>query len=324
MTLVPALADRGAARVTMLQRSPSYLVSLPALDRVALALRRRLPERAAYRLTRAKNIAMNVASYQLARRFPAAARRLLMAGVERHLPEGYDVGTHFTPRYDPWDERLCVVPDADLFRAVSAGRAEVVTDTVERFTPTGIALASGRELAADIIVTATGLAIEVAGGIDLSVDARPVRMSDEHVYKGAMLSDVPNLAWCIGYTNNSWTLRADLTATFVCRLLTMLDERGLTTATPRFDGVSETERPLLDLTSGYIRRAAAILPKQGERPPWRVRQNYLTDLLTMRAGRVDDGRLELGRAGRRGGGRTRGGGDAASPATSSAAAQGAG
>ncbi len=317
VSLVPALADRGA-RVTMLQRSPSYLVSLPGVDHVAQSLRRRLPERAAYRLTRAKHVATNVASYELIRRFPHAARRLLMAGVRRRLPEGFDVATHFGPSYDPWDERLCVVPDGDLFRAVSSGRAEVATDTVDRFTAEGITLTSGRTLDADIVVTATGLALEVAGGIDLSVDGRPVRMSEEHVYKGLMLSDVPNLAWCVGYTNNSWTLRADLAAIYVCRLLAHLDHRGLTTATPRFDAVGVSERPLLDLTSGYVRRAEAILPKQGERAPWRMRQNYLRDLVTMRAGRIDDGRLELGRAGRRGR-RTPGDGvDAPAGATTSA------
>jgi cation diffusion facilitator CzcD-associated flavoprotein CzcO len=299
VTLVPALVEEGAAQVTMLQRSPSYLVSLPGDDPVARVAARLLPERTAYRVTRAKNIAANVASFQLARRFPGAARRLLVRGVARQLPEGYDVGTHFSPRYDPWDERLCVVPDADLFRAVSSGSAEVVTDTVDRFTDTGVRLTSGRELAADVIVTATGLALQVAGGIDVTVDGRPVRMSEGYAYKGLMFSDVPNLAWCVGYTNNSWTLRADLAATYVCRLLAVLDERGLTTATPRFDGVPGATRPLLDLTSGYIRRSAAMLPRQGERRPWRLRQNYLVDLVDMRLRRVDDGRLELTRAGRR-------------------------
>jgi len=295
VTLVPALVAQGAGHVTMLQRSPSYLIALPGRDPVARAARRWLPEGAAYRVARAKNVAANVGSYQLARRFPRAARRLLIGGVARRLPQGYDVARHFTPRYEPWDERLCVVPDADLFDVVSSGAAEVVTDTVDTFTSDGIRLRSGRELPADIVVTATGLALQVAGGVGLTVDGRPVTMSEEYVYKGLMLSDVPNLAWCVGYTNNSWTLRADLTATYVCRLLAHLDDRGLTTATPRFTGTS-TGTPLLDLTSGYIRRAASILPKQGDARPWRLRQNYLVDLVDLRTGRVDDGRLELSRA----------------------------
>ncbi len=296
VTLVPALVERGAAHVTMLQRSPTYMVSLPERDPVAAAAQRVLPARAAHRVIRAKNIAFNVGSYQLARRFPAAMRRLLTLGVARQLPEGYDVDVHFNPRYNPWDERLCVVPDGDLFTSLASGAAEVVTDTIDRFTPAGVLLASGRELPADVVVTATGLRLQVAGGIDLGVDGVPVVVSEAHVYKGLMLSDVPNLAWCVGYTNNSWTLRADLTATYVCRLLAHLETHGLTTATPRFDGGSAGERPLLDLSAGYIQRAAADLPKQGDAAPWRVRQNYLLDLLTMRTGRVDDGMLELTRA----------------------------
>jgi cation diffusion facilitator CzcD-associated flavoprotein CzcO len=296
VTLVPALADQGATHVTMLQRSPTFMVSLPGRDRIAATIGRHLPAGAAYRVIRAKNLALNVATYQLARRFPEASRRLLTWGVARSLPAGYDVGTHFTPRYDPWDERLCVVPDGDLFATVAAGRAEIVTDTLDRFTATGVRLTSGRELPADVVVTATGLSLQVVGGIDLTVDGSPVTVNEEYVYKGLMLSGVPNLAWCVGYTNNSWTLRADLTATYVCRLLAFLDERGLTTATPRFDGVRGGTRPLLDLTAGYVQRATAILPKQGERPPWRLRQNYVADLLQMRTGRVDDGCLELTRA----------------------------
>ncbi len=296
VTLVPALAARGASLVTMLQRSPTFMVSLPGRDPIAATVRRHLPAGAAYRVIRAKNLAVNVATFQLARRFPDASRRLLTRGVAHALPAGYDVRTHFTPRYDPWDERLCVVPDGDLFASVAAGRAEIVTDTVDRFTATGVRLTSGRELPADIVVTATGLSLQVVGGIDLLVDGSPVTVNEEYVYKGLMLSGVPNLAWCVGYTNNTWTLRADLSATYVCRLLAFLDERGLTTATPRYDGVRGGTRPLLDLTAGYVRRATAILPKQGERPPWRLRQNYFADLLQMRTGRVDDGCLELTRS----------------------------
>ncbi len=299
VTLVPALARRGAAHVTMLQRSPTYLVSLPSRDPLAATAARLLPSRTAYRVIRAKNVVMNVATYQLARHLPGLSRRLLALGVARSLPPGYDVATHFTPRYDPWDERLCVVPDGDLFATVAAGRAEIVTDTVDRFTAAGVRLATGRELAADVVVTATGLAVQVVGGIDITVDGRPVQLDEQYVYKGVMVSNVPNLAWCVGYTNNSWTLRADLSATYVCRLLAFLDKRGLTTATPRYDGVAHATRPLLDLTAGYVQRAAAVLPRQGERGPWRLRQNYLVDLVRMRTEPVDDGCLELSRAPRR-------------------------
>lgn len=299
VTLVPALVDEGAAHVTMLQRSPTWMVSLPGSDRAARAAFGLLPARIAHRLVRAKNIGFNVGSYQLARRFPRAAAAVLTSGVRRALPEGYAVQPHFAPRYAPWDQRLCVVPDSDFFDAISSGRADILTDTIEVVEADGIRTTGGQHLAADVLVTATGLRMTAAGNIPLDVDGTPVRINEGHVYKGLMLSGVPNLAWCVGYINNSWTLRADLSAKWTCRLLTHLREHGLATVTPRYDpGVDDTtqDRPIIDMSSGYIQRAAASLPKQGNRAPWVLRQNYLRDLAQMSGRRFDDGHLEFGRS----------------------------
>ena len=295
VTLVPSLVEAGAAHVTMLQRTPSYLAVRAARDRAARALRR-LPEPTRARVLRAKSILASTATYRLCRSLPGVARAALTSTVRRCLPEGYPVEEHFTPPYDPWDQRVCVVPDGDLFAAVSAGDVEVVTDHVERLTCDGVLLRSGRELPADVLVTATGLTLRVAGSIELSVDGAPVRIPEGYVYKGLMLSDVPNLAWCVGYTNASWTLRADLSARYVCRLLTHLRERGFDIATPRHTDDAAGSRPLLDLSSGYVQRAAAQLPRSGARAPWLVRQSYLVDARAMLRGPVEDGRLELSRA----------------------------
>ncbi len=275
VTLVPALADRGA-HVTMLQRSPTWVLSLPRRDRLRELAYAALPQRAAGALVRWKNVLANLGLYQLTRVSPRLARRLLLAGAAKGLGDAALVRDHFTPRYDPWDQRLCVVPDGDLFEAVRRGRAEVVTDTIERFTPRGIRLASGRELAADVVVKATGLRLKVAGGIALTVDGKPVSVADRIVYRGMMLGGVPNLALSIGYVNASWTLRADLAAQYVCRLLNHLAEHGLRVAVP-VPPAAAGERPLLPLTSGYVQRAAADLPHQGDRAPWVMRQNYLLD-----------------------------------------------
>ncbi len=284
VTLVPALVGRGA-HVTMLQRSPSWVMSLPRRDRVRELAYAALPQRAAAGLVRSKNVLLNLGLYQLTRRSPRLARRLLLAGATKALGDAALVRPHFTPTYDPWDQRLCVVPDGDLFDVVRRGRAEVVTDTIERFTPGGLRLTSGRELAADVIVTATGLRLRVAGGIELSVDGEPLALGDSVVYRGTMLSGVPNLALSVGYVSASWTLRSDLAAQYVCRLLAHMDERGWRVAVP-VPPTRGVRRPLLPLTSGYIQRAAGEVPQQGEAAPWVMRQNYLLDRRDMLHGDV--------------------------------------
>lgn len=296
VTLVPAIAER-AAHVTMLQRSPTYVVSRPARDGFAQALHGRLPARVAHALTRTKNVTEGMLLYALARRRPAQVARRIVGMAAQALPPGYDVATHFTPRYAPWDQRVCLVPDGDLFRAISAGRASVVTDTIDRFTPQGLALASGRRLDADLVVLATGLELDVLGGIALEVDGVAVDPSQAMAYKGMMLSDVPNLALAFGYTNASWTLKADLTAGWVCRLLRRMARRGARIAVARREPGVDAQ-PFLSFTSGYVQRAVDRLPRQGSRAPWRVHQNYLRDLLAVRLARIEDGVLRLGPAGR--------------------------
>ncbi|KAA0266902.1 MAG: NAD(P)/FAD-dependent oxidoreductase [Acidobacteria bacterium] len=288
VTLIPALSER-AAKVTMLQRSPTYLIALPGEDRIAVALRRRLPARLAYALTRAKNIALQMLSYRFSRRFPKLTRRLLRRGVSDNLPPGYDVDTHFNPSYDPWDQRLCLDPDGDLFRAISSGRAEVVTDRIESFTEAGIRLESGAELEADIVVTATGLQLLFLGGIELEVDGRPIDPAAAVTYKAMMLCGVPNLSFSVGYTNASWTLKCDLVARYVCRLLNHMDAGGYAYCTPRPPGPGVELSPVIDLDAGYVRRAVDRLPRQGARAPWRLRQNYPYDVAMLRWGSIDDG-----------------------------------
>jgi monooxygenase len=293
VTLIPAMA-RTAEHVTMLQRSPSYILSLPEHDAVADALRRWLPARTAHRLARWKNILIALGIYQLSRRAPNYTRRMLRAGAARSLPEGYDVDKHFNPRYQPWDQRLCMVPNSDLFHAVRDGRASVVTDQIEMFTERGVRLQSGQELEADIIVTATGLQMLALGSVRLCVDGAPVEPGAVFVYKGTMLSNVPNFAFCIGYTNAAWTLRADLASTFVCRLLKHMDRHGYRTCTAVCDPASLEAKPLLNLNSGYVMRAAKNLPKQASEKPWLVRQNYILDMLTMKLGSLHDSFLKFG------------------------------
>ncbi|GGO97900.1 cation diffusion facilitator CzcD-associated flavoprotein CzcO [Stakelama pacifica] len=286
VTLVPAMAER-AAHVTMVQRSPTYIVSRPGRDAVAERLRSWLPEGAAYAITRWKNVLLQLFFFTLFRKRPQAAKRRLIAMVKDQLGRGRDVETHFTPRYDPWDQRLCLVPDGDLFAAMREGRASVVTGGIERFTPGGIRVKSGEEVPADIIVTATGLRMKLMGGITLRIDGEPVDPSRSYSYKGLMLSDIPNLAVTFGYTNASWTLKADLTAAYVCRLLNAMRRRGLRQCTPRLAQTME-ELPFLDFNSGYVLRAKDQLPRRGTRGPWRVNQNYLKDIIAMRFGSVDD------------------------------------
>ena len=290
-TLVPALAERGA-QVTMLQRSPSYVLSIPRTDPTAAALSRWLPRAIADPITRTKNIATIIALYQISQRFPRFVRGLLRKGAVAALPEGYDVDTHFNPRYDPWDQRMCMVPDGDLFRAVRHGQAEIVTDTVETVTEDGIRLGSGRELEADVIVTATGLTLQMFGGAALEVDGAPVHLPDTMAYRGMMLTGVPNLVYMIGYTNASWTLKADLVAEYVVRLLRHMRDRGLGAVAPERDAGVE-EAPFLDFGAGYVQRSLDELPKQGTRAPWRLAMNYAIDAVTLRTSRVDDPALRF-------------------------------
>jgi len=269
VTLIPALAER-AAHVTMLQRSPTYVVSRPTEDPLANWLRRRLSERLAHGLVRWKNVLIDMFFYQLMRRRPKMMKRVLVRQVQEELGPDYDVETHFTPRYNPWDERLCVAADGDLFEAIKANEVSVVTDHIETFTPAGIRLRSGRELEADIIVTATGLVMRLMKGIRLVVDGEPVELSKKLTYKGMMLSDVPNSALAIGYTNASWSLKCELIHRYVCRLLNHMDEHGYVQATPRHADPSVTPEPVVDFTSGYVQRALPSLPSQGSRPPWKL------------------------------------------------------
>ncbi len=296
VTLVPALAET-AAHVTMLQRSPTYIVSLPAEDRVANRIRKLLPERAAHRLIRWKNVLLGMYFYRICRRTPERAKRLLRDRLVRELPAGFDVEKHFTPQYDPWDQRLCIVPDGDLFRALRAGRVSVVTDRIANFTRGGILLESGQELPADVVVTATGLKLLAFGGVRLAVDGAVVDPGRTLTYKGLLLGEVPNCAICTGYTNASWTLRADLSSMYVCRLINIMDRHGYRQCVPRYEGSPDETQPLLGLKSGYVQRAAGLFPKQGRKAPWVLRQNYLYDLLSLQYGTVDDGALVFSRGG---------------------------
>ena len=286
VTLAPALAEK-AAQVTLLQRSPSYVLSLPAHDPVADALRRRLPPTAASSLARWKNALLATLIFQLSRRAPGAVKALLRKGVAAQLPAGYDLDTHFTPRYNPWDQRLCLARNGDLFAAIRSGRVSIVTDHVETFTEHGIRLVSGTELQADILVTATGLNLLAIGGITVSVDGADVELGATVSYKGMMLSGVPNFALTLGYTNASWTLRSDLVGEYVCRLLNHMDQRGYQVCMPLAPDTPQRE-PIIDLQSGYVLRSVAVLPKQGTAAPWRLPQNYPRDVLMMRHSSLED------------------------------------
>jgi cation diffusion facilitator CzcD-associated flavoprotein CzcO len=287
VTLVPAMAER-AAHVTMLQRSPSYVVTLPAEDPIAKFFRRVLPSKAAYALTRWKNVLLTMASFQLSRRRPELMKKVIRKGVLRHLPAGYEVDVHFKPTYNPWEQRLCLVPDSDLFEVLADGRASVVTDGIDTFTETGLKLASGTELEADIIVAATGLNLLLFGGIDLTVDGEPVDFAQTIAYKGMMIAGVPNFAMALGYTNASWTLKCDLIAHYVCRLLNHMDEHGHSIATPQPPGPSVLTEPFIDFSSGYVLRSIHKLPRQGATSPWRLHQNWFRDVQLLRRGPVDD------------------------------------
>ncbi|ROS58263.1 cation diffusion facilitator CzcD-associated flavoprotein CzcO [Frigoribacterium sp. PhB160] len=318
MTLVPALAREGA-RVTMLQRSPTWVTSLPSIDRRLLPRSRRIGLRASARVSRWRGIAGGLLTYQFSRRAPERTKRFLRSRVAARLPEGFDVDRHFTPRYDPWDERLCVVPDGDLFRALRDGTARVVTDTIDTITPGGVRLTSGEELPADVIVTATGLTMQLFGGMRLTLDGSPVDPADHVAYKGAMLDGVPNMAFAVGYTNASWTLKIDLVVRFVERVLHGMEARGetrVTPAAPTRPGRLGELSPLIDLRSGYVARGLHLLPRQGAHAPWRLHQNYLRDLVLFRLGRVRGDGLVFG-GHRPAGGASSASTPAAAPATTS-------
>jgi len=288
VTLVPAMAEK-AAKVTMLQRSPTYIVSMPAENALANWARRNLPAKLAYGLTRWRNVLFSRLMFWYCRRFPERAKKLLLKGVRAELPSGFDIEKHLTPHYNVWDQRVCLAPDGDFFTALRAGKADIVTDHIESFTKRGVKVASGAEIEADIIVSATGLDLQFFGGVDIQVDNKAVLAKDTMTYKGMMFSGVPNFALSSGYTNASWTLKCDLTSAYVCRLLNHMDKKGYTQARPELDWADMEVAPLLDFTSGYVVRKLDELPKQGTVTPWRLHQNYLLDIMMLRMGRVTDG-----------------------------------
>ncbi|MER6096075.1 NAD(P)/FAD-dependent oxidoreductase [Streptomyces sp. NPDC001728] len=296
ITLVPAMAG-AAAHVTMLQRSPTYIMALPADDPVSVVLRRlRVPARLVHRIGRARNIALQRGLYALSRKAPRTMRRILLAGVRARLGKSVDM-RHFTPAYKPWDQRLCVVPGGDLFTTLRSGRASVVTDHIETFTETGVKVGSGEEIPADIVVTATGLRMQLAGGMQMAVDGKPVVTRDHLLYKGVMLDGVPNLAMIIGYTNASWTLKADLASGYVSRLLAHMDRHGHTSVTPV---AAEADRSTVSvmgesLASGYIARGDTIMPRQGTRDPWRIRNDYYRDRRALSRSPIEDRALRFDR-----------------------------
>jgi len=292
VTLIPAMA-KSAAHVTMLQRSPTYIVSAPNRDGVVNFLRDHLPETVAYRLVRWRNVLFGAAFYQLCRRYPLAIKNFILSGVRAALGPDFDVATHFTPRYNPWDQRMCLVPDGDLFDAIKAGSASVCTGEIETFTEHGIRLKSGQQLKADIVVTATGLNVVVLGNMQLLVDGQTIDPAKTLSYKGCMYSGIPNLASTFGYTNASWTLKCELTCNYVCRVLNYMERSGRDMCLPQNLDPSVQPETFLNLTSGYIQRAAEKLPMQGSKRPWKLYQNYFLDLLTFRFGAVDDGVLKF-------------------------------
>lgn len=288
VTLVPEMA-KDAGHVTMLQRTPTYVVSRPAEDAMANWLRKNVSDKFGYAVTRWKNVLMGMYFYNLCKRNPDRVKKMIINGVREQLGEDYDIGTHFTPTYNPWDQRLCLVPNGDLFESIKAGTSSVVTDHIETFTENGIKLKSGKELEADLIVSATGLNLQVLGGADVYVDGRKVNLADTMYYKGMMYTDVPNLASSFGYTNASWTLRSDLTCSYVCRLVNHMESHGYRQCTPRLTDTSVTESPWVDFSSGYIQRSMDIFPKQGSKNPWKLPQNYALDTMTLKYGSLEDG-----------------------------------
>lgn len=290
VTLIPAMAD-ASEHVTMLQRSPSYVIPLPAEDALSGVFRRVLGDQRGYRLTRKKNIAQNVWVYKLCQRFPRQARAVIRFLNKRLLPPDFDVDTHFNPRYNPWDQRLCVVPGGDLFKAIRKGKASVVTDRIDTFDETGIALASGDHLDADIVITATGLDLLALGGVELCIDGTPVDITERLAFKGTMLSDIPNFSFAVGYTNAPWTLKVDLVADYLCRLLTEMDRRGARVAVAENHRADMETRPLLDFAAGYVQRSLDLWPRAGTEDPWNLQMDYYKDVVVLRETPVDDGTL---------------------------------
>jgi cation diffusion facilitator CzcD-associated flavoprotein CzcO len=294
MSLIPSLAET-ASKVIMLQRSPTYLFSTAKYRRTADLIRKALPRKAAHLVVRQYSALQEALVWFLARKFPGLVKWWLRRTAVTNLPEGYDVDTHFKPRYNPWDQRLCLIPDADLYVAIGEGRAEVVTDHIDHFDSTGIVLKSGRHLDADIIVTATGLQLQALGGVTVSVDGAEVKPQDRFVYKAHMLEDVPNLFWCVGYTNASWTLRADMTARATAKLLAYMKSHRYTHAYPHLGGEPMPEKLSWDIQAGYVLRSPHALPKSGTKRPWNVRQNYFADAIDYRFDRIDEA-MVFGRA----------------------------
>jgi monooxygenase len=294
VTIVPAMAAE-AAHIVMLQRSPTYVVARPAEEVIAEQLKRWLPARAAHAAVRWKNILLQMYLYRLSRRKPAAVRAQIIKLAQSKLGPDFNAAECFNPRYDPWDQRMCIAPDGDLFAAMRAGKASIVNGEIETFTEMGLRLTSGQEIEADVIVTATGLKLRLVGGVAIEVDGAPVDIASTTSYKGMMFSDIPNLASIFGYTNASWTLKSDLIAEYVWRLLSHMDRQGYSICTPRRGNAAIAEEPTLPLTSGYIERAKHLLFKQGTKKPWRVNQNYALDVMALRFGAIEDGALEFRR-----------------------------
>jgi cation diffusion facilitator CzcD-associated flavoprotein CzcO len=294
ISLIPSLAQK-ASKITMLQRSPTYLFAMSRYSRIADVLRKMLPPRVAHLVIRQRVALQEAMNWFLARKTPGLIRREARRTAISKLPEGYDVDTHFKPRYNPWDQRPCLIPDADLYVAISEGRAEVVTDQIDHIDSTGIVLKSGAHVDADIIVTATGLQLQALGGVTVSIDGGEIKPQDRFVYKAHMLENVPNLFWCVGYTNSSWTLRADMTARATAKLLAHMKSRGYTHAYPHLDGEPMPEKPAWDIQAGYVLRSLHALPKSGTKRPWNVRQNYFADVIDYRFNRIEEA-MVFGRA----------------------------
>ena len=294
VTLLPEMATR-ASHVTMLQRSPTYMISRSSFDGISAKLQRIMPARMAHYFTRGKNVFIAWYFYNLSRRKPDFVKRLLVGAVKKQLLAGYDVAKHFTPKYKPWDQRVCLVPNADLFKTLRSGKGSVVTDQIASFTETGLLLHSGEHLEADVIVTATGLKLKMLGGVKVDVDGKPMQPSDAMMYKGLMYSDVPNMGIAMGYTNASWTLKCELSAKYICRLINYMDAKGYAWCAPRRKDSDLSEAAALDLTSGYVQRAADLLPKQGSKKPWKLHQNYMLDTMSLKYGSVTDDAMEFGR-----------------------------